>query len=294
MQIASNGITLEVEDHGAPSDPAIILIRGLGTQLVHWPANLVDGFVGAGFRCITFDNRDIGLSARCPAPGVPDDAETISALVKADTEIPPAYSLNDMAADVIGLMDALDIARAHVLGISMGGAIAQILALEHAERLLTDTIVMTAARPLLDPAHRAETLPRLVVRPETLEEAQDNWVAAHASFGSPGYPMSEEEIRAEARAAHARGADAAGANRQLLAIMAAPDRRAALARVTTPCLVVHGCDDKLVPEPLGAELAAAIPGAEYHAIPGMGHIITPLLAPRIVALVTDFIRRRAQ
>ena len=293
MQIPANGITLEVEDHGAPTDPALILIRGLGTQLVHWPANFVQGFVRAGFRCITFDNRDVGLSSRCPAPGVPGDPDQITARVTAGEEIAPAYALDDMAADVVGLMDTLGIARAHVFGISMGGAIAQILAMNHADRLLSDTIVMTACRPLLDRAHAAAILPRLLARPETEAEAQDNWVAGHASFGSPGFPMPEAEIRAEARLAWARGHDAEGVNRQLLATMAAPDRRPLLRRVTTPCLVIHGIDDTLIPVEMGAEIAEHIPGAEYQAIKGMGHIITPLLAPQIVSLVTDFIRRNA-
>ncbi len=292
MQIAANGITLEVEDHGQASDPAIILIRGLGTQLVHWPRNFVQGFVKAGFRCIVFDNRDVGLSQRCPAPGVTGDPDEIAARVAGDEEIAPAYTLDDMARDVIGLMDTLSIVRAHVFGISMGGAIAQILALDHSDRLLSDTIVMTACRPLLDRGHRAEILPRLVVYPETLDEAQDNWVAGHASFGSPGYPMPEEDIRAEARHAWERGHDAEGVNRQLLATMSAADRRPALGGVTTPCLVIHGTDDTLIPVEFGAEIAAHIPGSEYHAIKGMGHIITPLLAPEIVSLVADFIRRR--
>ncbi|MDQ2090201.1 alpha/beta fold hydrolase [Marimonas arenosa] len=291
MQIAANGISLEVEDHGQNTDPAMILIRGLGTQLVHWPENFVQGFVRAGFRCIIFDNRDVGLSSRCPAPGVPGDPDEITAHVAAGDEIAPAYTLDDMARDVIGLMDALGIARAHVFGISMGGAIAQILAMSYPDRLLTDTIVMTACRPILERGHRAEILPRLLARPETREEAQDNWVAGHASFGSPGFPMAENEIRAEAARAWDRGHDAEGINRQLLATMAAPDRRPLLQQVTTPCCVIHGVDDTLIPVELGEEIAHHIPGAEYHAIKGMGHIITPLLAPQIVSLVADFTRR---
>jgi pimeloyl-ACP methyl ester carboxylesterase len=292
MQITANGITLEVEDHGEATNPVLILIRGLGTQMVHWPANFIDGFVRAGFRTITFDNRDIGLSQRCPAPGVPGDPDEIMSRLTAGDDIAPAYGLEDMAADVIGLMDALGIDKAHIFGISMGGAIAQILAINHADRLLTDTIVMTACRPLLDRAHRADILPRLLVYPETLEEAQDNWVAGHASFGSPGYPMPEDDIRAEARLAWSRGADAAGVNRQLLATLAAHDRRPDLINVKTPCLVIHGVDDTLIPVEFGAEIAAHIPGSDYHAIKGMGHIITPLLAPQIVSLVSDFIRRQ--
>ena len=294
MQITANGISLEVEEHGPKDAPTIILIRGLGTQLVHWPANFIQGFVNAGFRTITFDNRDVGLSQRCPAPGVPEDPDQIKKMVEADHDIPPAYSLDDMAQDVVGLMDALSIERAHIFGISMGGAIAQVLALQHADRIITDTIVMTACRPLLERGHRAEIMPRLLAYPETLEQAQDNWVAGHASFGSPGYPMAEDDIRAEARLAWSRGADAAGINRQLLATMAAPDRRPALRGVTTPCMIIHGVDDTLIPLEMGAEIADHIPNSEYHAIKGMGHIITPLLAPGIVSLVSDFIRRQEE
>ncbi|KPP86751.1 MAG: putative hydrolases or acyltransferases (alpha/beta hydrolase superfamily) [Rhodobacteraceae bacterium HLUCCO07] len=293
MQITANDITLEIEDHGPADAPAMILIRGLGTQLVHWPENLVQGFVNAGMRTITFDNRDVGLSQRCPAPGVPCDADEITKKLMSGTGIPPAYTLDDMARDVIGIMDARGIDKAHVFGISMGGAIAQILALDHGDRLLSATIVMTAARPLLERGRIADMLPRLLARPETLDEAHDNWVAGHASFGSPGFPMAEEDIRAEARLAWARSADPEGINRQLLATLAAPDRRPRLGEVTTPCLVIHGVDDTLIPVELGREIADHIPGAEFHAIKGMGHIITPLLAPQIVSLVCDHIRRQA-
>ncbi|KAA0916804.1 alpha/beta fold hydrolase [Aquicoccus porphyridii] len=292
MKITANDITLEIEDHGPADAPAMILVRGLGTQLVHWPENLVQGFVNSGFRTISFDNRDVGRSQRCPAPGVPGDADEITAKIMAGTDIPPAYTLDDMARDVIGLMDARGIERAHVFGISMGGAITQLLALDHGDRLLSATIVMTAARPLLERGRIADMLPRLLARPETLDEAQDNWVAGHASFGSPGFPMAEEDIRAEARLAWSRGADAEGVNRQLLATLDAPDRRPRLGGVTTPCLVIHGTDDTLIPVEMGAEIADHIPGSEFHPIKGMGHIITPLLAPQIVSLVGDFIRRR--
>lgn len=293
MQITANNLTFEVETHGPDTGPALVLIRGLGTQLVHWPENFIAGLAAEGLRVVAFDNRDVGLSARCQAPGVPGDPDVIAARVL-EGDIPaPAYTLDDMARDVIGLMDALGIGRAHVFGISMGGAIAQILAMDHGARLLSATIVMSAARPLIAPDNAAQVLPRLLMRPESPEEAQDNWVAAHASFGSPGYPMEAAAIRAEAARAWARGHDHEGVNRQLLAILAARDRRAELARVTTPCLVVHGKDDTLVPEPFGAEIAACIPGAEYEAVPGMGHIITPTLAPLIQARLMRFIRARS-
>lgn len=289
MQLRANGITLEVETTGPADAPALVLIRGLGSQLIHWPENLVRGLARAGFRVISFDNRDAGLSSRCPAPGVPTDPDEIAAHALADDVPPPAWRLEDMAQDVIGLLDALAIERAHVFGISMGGAIAQLLALEHPARLISASVVMSACRPLLERAHAAALLPRLLARPETRTEAQDNAVAADASMGSPGYPMPEAEIRALAARAWDRSHDHEGVNRQLLAIMAGRDLRPEIARVSVPTLVIHGRDDTLIPEPLGAEIAAHIPGAAYRPIAGMGHTITPALAPVIMAQWQGFV-----
>ncbi len=293
MQLKVNNITLEVQDHGDKASPTIILIRGLGTQLVHWPENLITGFVAAGFRTVVFDNRDVGLSQRFDASDVPSDADEIVALATAGKDILAAYSLDDMADDVIGIMDALDIDKAHIFGISMGGAIAQVLALNHADRLLTDTIVMTACRPLVERGAVGDILPQLVARDDTsLEAAQDALVAEYGIWGSPGYPADEAFIKAQAHAAYMRGGPkAAGINRQLLATMGAGDRRPALKALNMPACVIHGLDDALIPHELGAEIAAHIKGSEYHPIKGMGHIITPLLAPEIVRIVSGFIRK---
>jgi len=288
MRLEARGIALEVEAHGPADGPALILIRGLGTQLVHWPQELVRGFAHRGFRTVIFDNRDVGRSARCPAPGVPGDRKRILAALRAGAPPAPAYGLDDMAGDVIGIMDRLGIGRAHVFGISMGGVIAQILAIDHADRLLSACIVMSAAR-LNDPG----LLERLLVEDLDRTAFQDAWVAAHAEFGSPGYPMAEAEIRREAGRAWDRGADAAGVNRQALAIAAAPDRRRELPGVKRPCLVIHGADDRLIPPAAGREIAALIPGAELRIIEGMGHIITPALAPEIVGTVDRFLARAA-
>ena len=295
MQVKANGITLEVQDHGDTANPALILIRGLGTQLVHWPENLITGFVAAGFRTIIFDNRDVGLSTRFDTATAPAEADDIIAKALAGEEIRAAYSLSDMACDVIGLMDTLDIGRAHIFGISMGGAIAQLLAIQHPERILTDTLVMTTCRPLVERGAVAELLPKLVAREDaSLEAAQDALVAEYGIWGSPGYPASEAYIRAQAEAAYLRGGPkAAGINRQLLATMTAPDRRPALTALDLPCCVIHGLDDTLIPPDLGAEIAAHIKGSSHHALKGMGHIITPMLAPEIVRIVSEFVRQKA-
>jgi pimeloyl-ACP methyl ester carboxylesterase len=295
MQLKANGITLEVQDHGEAANPALILIRGLGTQLVHWPDNLINGFVAAGFRTIVFDNRDVGLSQRFDdAPALSQADDIIAAAMRGEA-LEEAYALTDMAADVIGIMDALGIKRAHIFGISMGGAIAQLLALHHPERLLTDTIVMTTCRPLVERGAVAELLPQLVARDDaSLEAAEDALMAEYGIWGSPGYPADEAYIRAQARAAYLRGGPkAAGINRQLLATMNAPDRRPALNKIELPCCVIHGLDDTLIPPELGAEIAEHIKGSEYHPIKGMGHIITPLLSPEIVRLVATFIKTKS-
>lgn len=295
MQIKANGITLEVQTHGDASNPALILIRGLGTQMVHWPENLITGFAAAGFYVITFDNRDVGLSQRFEDTGVAADADEIIARAAAGEVLEPAYSLADMAQDVIGLLDALDIEKAHIFGISMGGVIAQLLAIHHAERLLSDTIVMTACRPLAERGEAAQLIGQLVAREDASQDAaEDALLAEYALWGSPGYPASEAFIRAQARAAYLRGGPKAkGINRQLLSTIGAEDRRPALAKVDLPVCVIHGLDDTLIPHELGAEIAAHIKGSAYHPIKGMGHIITPLLAPEIVRIVSAFIRERA-
>lgn len=291
MQVTANGISLEVEEHGAHDAIPMVLIRGLGTQLVHWPKEFIAGLVNSGFRVITFDNRDVGLSQRCPRAGVPGDAATILKRVEAGSEVAAAYSIGDMARDVIGVMDALNILRAHCFGISMGGAILQTLAIEHPDRLISATIVMSSCQPLA--AVGTALLSRILVYPETSEQYQDSHVQGFADFGSPGYPVSEAYLRHEAALAYRRGAQADGINRQALSILHAPDRRADLRELALPCLVIHGVDDTLLPVALGADIASHIPDSEYHAIDGMGHVITPLLSPVIVDMVTEFIKRRS-
>ncbi len=298
MQIKANGISLEVEDHGPSNGTPLILIRGQGSQLVHWPDELVQGFVDEGYRTIVFDNRDVGLSQRCPALEAPGNADAVLKMIGSGGDLPRPYGIEDMEADVIGLMDAMGLEAAHFFGISMGGAILQQLCIDHPDRILSATIVMTACRPFVDrtSGDRAAMLvlaESLLVRPRSLEEYQDAQVEEHANWGSPGYPMPEEDIRAMATKAYARGVDDEGMNRQVLAIAGAPDRRPALRQVSLPCLVVHGTDDTLIPLELGQEIAAHIPESEFQAIKGMGHIITPSLSPVIVRMVQEFIQRRA-
>ncbi|MGR3615650.1 MAG: alpha/beta fold hydrolase [Paracoccaceae bacterium] len=295
MQIKANGIFLEVETHGPEYGTPLILIRGQGSQLTHWPAELVDGFVACGYRVVLFDNRDVGLSQRCPHPECPGNAQDILDLIRAGGALPHAYTLDDMANDVVGLMDALEIQRAHMFGISMGGAILQLLAINHPERLLSATIVMTACRPFLarlpdDPQAMEKLAANLLVAPRSRAEYLDGQVEEHANWGSPGYPMPEAEIRAMAALCYDRGVDDEGMNRQVLTIADANDRRPALRELSLPCQVIHGSDDTLVVPELGREIADHIPNCAYHEIAGMGHIITPALSPLMVSMVDGFVR----
>ena len=292
MQITANGIALEVDIHGPADGVPLVLIRGLGSQMIHWPTELYEGFANRGYRVIRFDNRDVGLSQRCPVPGVADEADAILDGLKNGAELAAAYGMSDMARDVIGLLDALGIERAHIFGISMGGKIAQLLAMDHADRLLSASIVMTAARLRAIDTGNLEVMSYLLSRPTDRDSYIDGWMQEHATNGSPGYPMPETAIRAEAALAWNRGVDPRGINRQMLAVLTSEERTEDLTRVTLPCQVIHGQDDALIPIALGQEIADLIPDCPFHGIAGMGHIITPTLAPKIVDLVDGFIRQR--
>lgn len=284
MKIKTNGIELDTVTHGDKSNPALVLIRGLGSQKVHWVDELINGLVDAGFYVVTFDNRDVGRSDRCPAEGVVAKAEDILAMLKRDETPKPAYHLDDMARDVVGLMDALGIDKAHIFGISMGGAITQILACDHADRLLSATIVMSAAH-----LRANDLLAQLLVYPQTREEHQESWVQGEHAWGSPGFPEPDDFFREQAGRAWDAGYDAEGINRQVLAIANSAERAGQLGTVDLPVMVIHGRDDTLIPWQAGAEIAELIPNAGLHVIDGMGHTITPKLAPVLAEKLSAFL-----
>jgi len=267
-----NDVTLCYETRGAPTAPAIVLIRGLGTQLIEWPSALLDGFVGAGLYTVVFDNRDAGLSSECPAG--------------------PPYRLEDMAGDAVGLLDHLRIDRAHVFGISMGGMIAQHVALRSPHRVRTLISVMSSTSDPSLPQPSPEMRARLVETARDTEALIALNAENRAVFGSPGYPEPLDERLAAARAAHLRSHRPDGVARQMRAVMADGSRRDRLRRLAVPTLVIHGADDPLIPLAAGRDTAAAIPGARLEVVAGMGHNIPPALAPRIVELVSAFVRGR--
>jgi pimeloyl-ACP methyl ester carboxylesterase len=263
-------VSLEYVTHGSPAHPAIVLIRGLGTQLIEWPPALIGAFVRGGLFAVAFDNRDVGLSSECTQP----------------------YRLEDMANDVVGLLDQLGIARAHVFGISLGGMVAQHVAFAHPERMRSLTSVMSSSGNPDLPRPAPEIWSRLTARPP---EGRDAIIAANAdnrlAFGSPGYPESAEVRLAAARAAYERSYRPQGVARQMQAALADGSRVERLRRVRVPTLVIHGKDDPLVPVAAGEDTARCVPGATLSVVPGMGHNIPEALAPRIAGIALDFMQR---
>ena len=271
-QIMANGIAIEYEDYGDRDAPPILLVMGLGAQLTLWPIELVDALVARGFRVIRYDNRDIGLSHKFDGARAPGMVRAVLMKRLGFTPRTP-YKLADMAADGVGLLDALGIERAHVVGASMGGMIAQHIAFSWPERVSSLTSIMsTTGNPRL-PAAQKEAITVLTKRPESSDEAVliEHGLKVARTIGSPGYRAEEAVLRDKVTANLRRSFYPAGLPRQLAAIIADGDRRERLSRVTAPTLVIHGEDDPLVPLAGGEDTAAHITGARLHTFPGMGH-----------------------
>lgn len=272
MQITANGIALEYEDHGDPADPPILLVMGLGAQLTLWPIELVEALVARGFRVIRYDNRDIGLSHKFDGAKAPGMVRATLMKRLGFTPRTP-YTLADMAEDGVGLLDALGIERAHVVGASMGGMIAQHIAFGHPERVRSLTSIMsTTGNPRL-PAARKAAIDVLTRRPASTEEAilVDHGVRIVRTIGSPAYPEDEAKLRERVAASIRRSLYPQGLPRQLAAIIADGCRRERLRAISAPTLVIHGEDDPLVPVEGGRDTAAHVAGAKLVTFPGMGH-----------------------
>jgi len=285
--IEANNITIEYEDSGSPSNPAIMLIRGLGTQLIDWPKEFVDGLVDQGFRVIRHDNRDVGLSTKFEEAGIPNVVEGFAKAAAGET-IQSVYTMDDVAQDVIGLQDALGIESAHIVGMSMGGIIAQKLAINHANRVKSMTSIMSGSGNPDFPPGKPEATQFITNPPENPNDREG--VIAFGTetlriLGSPGYPESEEVRRKIYTARYDRCHYPPGVARQMTAILADGSRVEQLKTVTVPTLVIHGSDDPLVPVEAGKDTAAHIPGAKLEIIEGMGHNIPVSLYPRLVNLI---------
>ena len=288
MQVSANGVRIEVDIQGPADGEPLLMIMGLGMQLIAWPPALVQMLIQRGFRVVRFDNRDIGLSQDFDEAGVPNMA--LAGLRYAmHLPVHSPYSLADMARDALGVLDALDIDRAHVCGASMGGMIAQHLAAMAPERVASLTLMMTTsgARQLPQPSwHVRRALMSRPMRPGT--DAAVRWIGQVMNvIGSPGYPADPQALQARALASVQRAWHPAGSARQLLAVVADGDRSALLPHIQAPTRVIHGIDDPLVPCACGEDLACRIAGAQTDFIPGMGHDLPDALLARFAQGIAD-------
>lgn len=292
MKVEANGVRIEVDDQGPADGPVVLLIMGLGMQLIAWPQAMVQMLVGQGFRVVRFDNRDIGLSQGFDAAGVPN--MTLAGLRYAmHLPVHSPYSLADMARDALGVLDALDIEQAHVCGASMGGMIAQHLAAMAPERVASLTLMMTTSgsRRLPQPSWRVRrALMSRPMKPGT-DAAVDWIIQVLYLIGSPTYPSDYQDLRARALESVQRAWHPSGSARQLLAVVADGDRSALLPHIQAPTLVIHGVDDPLVPVACGEDLAQRIANATADFIPGMGHDLPEELLQRFAQGIGDNARR---
>ncbi|MEU7815964.1 alpha/beta hydrolase [Pseudonocardia sp. NPDC049154] len=283
--VRANGLDLCYETLGDPADPALLLIMGHGMQLDAWAPEFCAQFVNRGFFLIRFDNRDVGLSTKFA--GVPD----IEAARRGERAA-AVYGLEDMAADAVGLLDALGVERAHVLGASMGGMIAQLLAIHHPGRVASLCSVMSTTGDREVGQARPEVLAALRSgAPRTRAEVVESQVEMARVLAGGGFPVDEERARARAAYAYDRCHHPEGKLRQQAAILVAPDRTPALRELRLPAVVVHGADDPLVGVSGGVATAAAIPGAELVVVPGLGHELPAGVYATVVEHVAATARR---
>jgi len=287
-KVGPAGIDIAYQRLGSPDAPALLLIMGLAAQSIHWPDTLCQELVGRGLQLIRFDNRDAGLSTHmtdAPPPNLPaalaGDLSSVS------------YTLADMAADAVGLLDALAIGKAHVAGASMGGQIAQTMAIEHPDRLRSLTSMMSTTGSMSVGQPSPEALreifggPRAITRDEVVQQS----LRAFRAVGSPGYPGDETEIAARAGRAYDRSYDPLGTARQAVATVASGDRTERLRHLKIPTLVIHGLADRMCDVSGGRATAEAIPGAELVLIEGMGHDLPPALRSQLAERIAGFVWR---
>lgn len=285
MQISANGIALEVEDHGPANGEPLILVMGLGMQLVAWHPDFVAMLVARGFRVIRFDNRDIGLSQRFDHLGVPNLAlDSLKYAVGMTVNAP--YTVATMADDTAGLLDALGLSSAHICGASMGGMIAQQLAVRHPRRVKSLTLIMTSSGSRRLPGPTLKVRSALISRPKDAGNVQsviEHYVKLYKLIGSPGYPADDAYLHERLGQSVRRSYRPQGTARQMVAIAADGNRSPLLGAIEVPTQIIHGQHDPLVPVAAGHDLAARIPGARIDVIGGMGHDLPEPLWPRFVA-----------
>ena len=284
MEILQTGrINIAYEASGSGEAGVVILIRGQGTQLIHWPESFYEAFSNRGFQTIRFDNRDTGLSSKFDSIAG-QELEALKRRLAAGEDIDPPYTIDDMALDVVAPMDELEIGTAHIIGISMGGFIAQLLAAKYPTRVLSMTSIMSGSG-LVD----LTLIDSLWSVPRSREAYIQDWVEYIRQFGSKKYFESDDYSRRIAAAAFDRCYSPDGANRQLLAIFSRKNPKDWVKSISVPTLVVHGSDDLLISPSRGQETARLIPGATFRLIDGMGHDIPPRLGKLLAEIVLTHI-----
>ena len=286
--VTANGISIEYETFGDPTKPALALIMGLGAQMIFWQDDFCRQLMERGFHVVRFDNRDCGRSRHFQELGIPDVGAAMTASLSGEPVPSPPYALRDMAADVVGLLDALGIERAHVVGASMGGMIAQTVAIEHPARVRSMTSIMsTTGNREVPPATPEAMTALLTPSPSDRAEFIDHMVKTFRIVGSPGFEFDEASFRDRVGRAFDRSYDPSGVARQLVAVLADGDRRERLRSVRVPTLVIHGRNDPLVPVEGGVDTADAVPGARLLVIEGMGHDLPRGAWPQILNAIAS-------
>jgi len=286
--VGPSGIEIAYERRGNPTDPVVLLIMGLAAQLVNWPEGFLAALSNRGMQLIRFDNRDSGHSTHIDNAPRPD----LPAALAGDFSS-TAYTLSDMAADAIGLLDALALDRAHVVGASLGGAIAQTMAIEHPARILSLTSMMATTGDMTVGQAHPETLKAVFGGPPatTRQPAIDRRLRAFKVVGSPAYPTDPAVVAESAGIAWDRDHDDIAIARQAVASVASGDRTPRLRQLEMPTLVIHGLADTMCDVSGGRATAAAIPGAELVLIDGMGHDLAPGLWERIAGHIAEVVQR---
>lgn len=282
----ANGLTIAYETSGDPRDPTILLVMGLGAQLTLWPDAFVEALAASGLHVVRYDNRDVGLSSDFDSLGVVDMNEVMMKAL-AGRPVDPPYTVADMAADGIGLLDALGIESAHVVGLSMGGMIVPHMATKHAGRVDSMTVVMSSSGRRGLPPGKPEAVKMLMTRPMSNDRAEilRHSLALRRAIAGPAYPENEADLRAKVERQIDRRYYPQGVGRQYHAVIADGDRTNLLKSVKVPTLVIHGSDDPLLPVECGRDVAAAVPGAVMHEEPGMGHEIPGALCQKLAAKI---------